>query len=88
MLMRISLPGQDPHGGPLAAPGFGLQVQDQALLGTVPEASANISYTDMPVTYPDGSTVTTCTRPAYTLTEFLYRFAIGAICYPPGWLPG
>lgn len=66
MLMRISIPGQDAHGGPLAAPGFGLQVQDQALLGTVPEASANISYTDVPVTYPDGSTAD-LRRPAYSL---------------------
>src|ERR1700753_3226101 len=41
MLMRISIPGTDAHGGPLAAPGFGLQIQDQALLGAAPEATVN-----------------------------------------------
>jgi len=39
----------DEHGGPMPAPGFGLQLQDQALLGTVPEATSTISYTDLPV---------------------------------------
>jgi CxxC motif-containing protein (DUF1111 family) len=68
MLMRISIPGSDEHGGPLPAPGFGLQVQDQALLGTVPEATTTLSYTDIPVTYPDG-TVVTLRKPAYTLTN-------------------
>lgn len=68
MLFRISVPGQDEHGGPLAASGFGLQIQDQALLGTAPEASATISYTDLPTTYPDG-TVVTLRKPAYALTN-------------------
>ncbi len=66
MLMRISIPGTDQHGGALAAPGFGVQVQDQCLLGTVPEASVGLNYTDLPVTYPDGSTVT-LRSPSYAL---------------------
>jgi CxxC motif-containing protein (DUF1111 family) len=66
MLMRISIPGVDEHGGPVVAPGFGLQIQDQCLLGTVPEASTAISYSDLPVTYPDGSTVT-LRQPAYAV---------------------
>jgi len=68
MLMRISIPGADAHGGPLAAQGFGLQIQDQCLLGTVPEASTNVVYTDVPVTYPDGATVT-LRSPTYTLVH-------------------
>ncbi|HEY4288322.1 MAG TPA: di-heme oxidoredictase family protein [Puia sp.] len=66
MLMRISVPGTDEHGGPLAAPGFGLQIQDQALLGTVPEASTSITYVDTPVRYPDGNALL-MRRPVYTL---------------------
>jgi CxxC motif-containing protein (DUF1111 family) len=66
LLMRISIPGTGDHGYPLAAPGFGIQIQDQALLGTTPEASVQITYTDLPVTYPDGSTVT-LRQPAYSL---------------------
>jgi len=68
MLFRISIPGADEHGGPLAAPGFGLQIQDRALLGAVPEATATINYSDLPVTYPDGTTVT-LRQPAYALTN-------------------
>jgi CxxC motif-containing protein (DUF1111 family) len=66
MLLRISVPGMDEHGGPLPAPGFGAQVQDQALLGAAPEATALISYTDLPVTYPDGKSLT-LHKPAYAL---------------------
>lgn len=68
MLMRISIPGTDEHGGPLAAPGFGVQLQDQALLGTVPEATTTITYTDVPVSYPDGTTVV-LRSPTYKLTN-------------------
>jgi CxxC motif-containing protein (DUF1111 family) len=66
LLFRISVPGMDEHGGPLGAPGFGGQIQDQALLGASPEASPAISYSDLPVSYPDGTTVT-LRQPAYSL---------------------
>lgn len=68
MLMRISVDGTDDFGGPKAAPGFGVQLQDQAVFGAVPEAKVNITYTDMPVVYPDGSVVT-LRKPNYTLTN-------------------
>ncbi len=68
LLLRISIHGRDEYGGPLAAPGFGLQLQDQSLslLGAPPEAGIHIDYTDLPVTYPDGSVIT-LHKPAYSL---------------------
>lgn len=66
LLCRLSLPGQDSLGGPLAIPGFGTQLQDQAVIGASPEANVVITYTDLPVTYPDGTTVT-LRSPSYTL---------------------
>jgi CxxC motif-containing protein (DUF1111 family) len=81
MLMRISIPGSDAHGGPLAAPGFGVQIQDQALLGTTPEASTTITYTDLPVTYPDG-TVTTLRNPGYQLTNPYIALPAGYLLSP------
>lgn len=57
LLFRISIPGTDNHGGPNPAPGFGVQLQDKAVIGAKPEANINITYTDVPVTYPDGSVV-------------------------------
>ena len=81
MLLRISIPGSDEHGGALAAPGFGLQIQDQALLGTVPEAVGTIGYTNQPVTYPDG-TVVTLRKPAYSLTNAYLALPAGYLLSP------
>jgi CxxC motif-containing protein (DUF1111 family) len=66
LLFRISQHGIDANGGPLAVPGFGVQIQDQAVVGAQPEANMNINYTDLPVIYPDG-TVVTLRQPAYLL---------------------
>ncbi|MCL6523692.1 MAG: c-type cytochrome [Thermoflavifilum sp.] len=57
MLMRVSLPGEDAHGGPIPVPGFGLQIQDRSLLGVQPEAKVSVDYHDSLVYYPDGSWV-------------------------------
>lgn len=66
LLIRISQAGTDAQGGPLGIAGFGLQVQDQAILGAKPEASIGISYTEIPFTYPDG-TVVNLRHPEYQL---------------------
>lgn len=68
LLARISVPGSDPHGGPLEAPGFGLQLQDKAISGKIPEAKVNVSYQEVPFTYPDGKTVS-LRKPTYTLSD-------------------
>ncbi len=68
LLFRISLPGPDAHGGPVAVPGFGLQLQDQALFGVQPEVHININYTELPVSYPDGSAVI-LRKPAYEVQQ-------------------
>ena len=66
LLIRVSLPGADEHNAPLSVPGFGFQLQDRSVFSSTPEAHVDISYTDVPVTYPDGSTAT-LRKPAYTL---------------------
>ena len=66
LLFRVSIPGIDNHGGPNPIPGFGVQLQDKAVFGAQPEASINITYTEVPVTYPDGSVVT-LHKPTYTV---------------------
>ncbi len=71
LLIRVSLPGTDEHGAPLSIPGYGFQVQDKALLGITPEASVNIQYTSVPVSYPDG-TVVTLRKPSYQLVNPYY----------------
>jgi CxxC motif-containing protein (DUF1111 family) len=81
MLMRLSLPGTDEHGGPLAVPGYGLQLQDMAVFGKQSEAKVNISYTDQPFTYADG-TVTTLRKPAYTLQNAYVALPAGVMVSP------
>ncbi|MHA4810523.1 di-heme oxidoreductase family protein [Flavitalea flava] len=81
MLLRISIPGMDAHGGPLPAPGFGGQIQDQGLLGIPAEASASISYADLPVTYPDGSIVT-LHKPSYALQNSYIPLPAGYMLSP------
>ncbi|HEY8918015.1 MAG TPA: di-heme oxidoredictase family protein [Chitinophaga sp.] len=66
MLVRLSMPGTDEHGGPLPVPGFGLQLQDVAIFGKQPEAKVGTTYTDQPFTYPDG-TIVTLRKPWYTI---------------------
>ena len=42
MLFRLSLPGQDAHGGPQPVAGFGDQLQNRAIVGTAPEGQLSI----------------------------------------------
>ncbi|PWU04641.1 MAG: thiol oxidoreductase [Bacteroidetes bacterium] len=66
LLIRLSVPGSDAHGGPLAVDGYGLQLQDVAVFGVQPEAKINITYTENPFTFPDGETAS-LRNPTYTL---------------------
>ena len=68
LLMRISLSGTDEFGGPLAVPGFGGQIQDHAVLGAQPEANVRIVYTDVPISYADG-TIVHLRKPEYSLVN-------------------
>ncbi len=68
LLIRISLPGEDEHNAPRSIPGFGFQLQDQSVFSSQPEAHINITYADIPVSYPDGSTIL-LRKPTYTITN-------------------
>jgi CxxC motif-containing protein (DUF1111 family) len=85
LLMRISLPGMDANGGPLAVPGYGLQIQDKAAYGVSPEAKVNISYTYQTYSFNDGETYELRT-PAYTLTN-LYTPIQGSYLLSPRLAP-
>jgi CxxC motif-containing protein (DUF1111 family) len=54
MLIRISIPGNAAHGAPKPVPGYGLQINDQALPGLAPEASVALIWQEIPGTYGDG----------------------------------
>ncbi len=54
MLLRISIPGTDVHGGPKPVPGYGDQLSERGLPGISAEGVARITYTDVPGHYGDG----------------------------------
>jgi CxxC motif-containing protein (DUF1111 family) len=82
LLMRISLPNVvDQYGGQVAVPGFGLQIQDQALLGVQPEAKTIINYTNVTVNYPDGNSVT-LRQPTYTVQNSYIPIPAGCVYSP------
>jgi CxxC motif-containing protein (DUF1111 family) len=57
MLLRLSMPGQNAHGGPLPIPGFGDQLQDQAIFGYQPEGKINLEWTYQTEYLADGTTI-------------------------------
>ena len=68
LLFRLSVPGVDAFGGPLAIPNFGGQLQDVSIFGKQAEANVSINYTDIPYTYSSGETVI-LRKPTYTVTN-------------------
>jgi len=44
LVLRVSLPGEGPHGAPVPVPGFGTQIQARAVFGHVPEAQVGVAY--------------------------------------------
>ncbi|MBV7300715.1 di-heme oxidoredictase family protein [Enterovibrio paralichthyis] len=64
MLVRLSIPAMTPEQkqtfireGTVPEPTYGGQLQDFALPDKTPEGQVSISYTDVPVTFKDGTTV-------------------------------
>lgn len=68
LLIRLSMPGQDEHGGPLPVPGFGGQLQNMSLYGVQPEAKVELAYTEQQFAFPDGEKAS-LRNPAYTLVS-------------------
>lgn len=66
MLIRLSVPGEDEHGGVLFDPNYGGQIQPFAIGEILPEATPRVTYQSVPGTYGDGTT--------YELLDPTYQF--------------
>ena len=66
LLLRLSVPGADAHGGPAPDPNYGDQLQPYAILGVPAEGIPTVSYVEEPGTYGDG-TAYSLRRPTYTI---------------------
>jgi CxxC motif-containing protein (DUF1111 family) len=81
LLVRISIAGTDEHGGPMAAPGYGLQLQDKAVFGKTPECKINIAYNDQTYSFADGETYA-LRAPTYTLSNLYTALPAGYMLSP------
>lgn len=66
MLMRISIPGQGPHGAPVPEQTYGGQIQGRGILNTPGEADVVAEFQELPGHFADGE--------KYSLRQPTYRF--------------
>lgn len=82
LLIRLSVPGQDAHGGPLPDPNYGEQLQGFSIQGVAPEGTAVVTYAELSGTYPD-STVYSLLSPSYQITNLAYGALDSAVMMSP-----
>ena len=66
LLIRLSIPGSDAHGGPVGEPTYGGQFNHQGVLGVPGEGRAVVRYSEQPGRFADGE--------AYSLRAPVYTF--------------
>jgi CxxC motif-containing protein (DUF1111 family) len=71
MLLRISLPGTNAHGGPKPLPGYGDQLSERAIPGVASEGRAKISYEEVPGAHADGEPYS-LRQPRYEIADAGY----------------
>jgi CxxC motif-containing protein (DUF1111 family) len=82
LLVRLSIPGEDPHGGPLGEPNYGGQLNPFAVLGVPAEGTATVSYEEAPGHYADGEAYS-LRRPTYAFSSLAFGpFAEGTLFSP------
>jgi CxxC motif-containing protein (DUF1111 family) len=72
MLIRISLPGEDPHGGPRPHPDYGDQISERSLAHVVPEACVTVTYREIAGLYGDGEAYS-LRAPSYDFSAFKHQ---------------
>jgi len=81
LLLRTSLFGTDENGGPLPVPGFGLQVQNQAIFGYSPEANYGVNFSEITEVLADG-TVVILKKPQFSLVNAYAAMPSGMLLSP------
>lgn len=71
LLLRLSVPGEDEHGGPLPEPTYGGQLQPLANVGVPSEGRYTIRYDDRPGAFADGEPYV-LHAPRYEIAELGY----------------
>ncbi len=71
LLIRLSIPGDDPAEGPQGEPIYGTQLQDRAINGVAAEGRLVIQYEEWEGTYADGEAYS-LQVPSYHLVDLAY----------------
>ena len=71
LLLRLSIPGEQPGSGHRPDPVYGEQLRPQAVPGVRPEGRLSVRWTRLPGRYTDG-TPYVLKRPAYTIEDWGY----------------
>ncbi len=68
LLLKLSLQGQNQHGGPLPIPFFGTQLQQRSIAATKAEATLIVQYIETNHTFSDGETYR-LRKPVFQITN-------------------
>lgn len=68
LLIRLSIPGKGPHGGPNPEPTYGGQLNGRAVPNIIPEGDMRITYKEIKGTFADG-TEYSLRKPTYTFVN-------------------
>lgn len=71
LVLRLSVPGTDPHGGPRPEPVYGVQLQDASTGWAPHEGRFRVTYESVEGRYGDG-TPYTLQRPVYTVGDLQF----------------
>lgn len=81
LLIRGSVPGFDVNGNENPIPGFGTQIQNQAVFGSVPEARYQVNFVTVNETLADG-TVVSLRKPIFSLVDTYINMPADAMFSP------
>lgn len=82
LLVRLSIPGQNEHGGPLGDPAYGDQFNQNAVLGVPSEGKVSVTYEEVSGAYADGEAYS-LRRPTYVFADLAFgAFAPGIMTSP------
>lgn len=71
ILMRLSVPGEGPHGEPVPVPNYGDQFNHRAIVGVKPEGVVKMRFEETKGEYPDG-TEYSLLKPVYSFADLAY----------------
>lgn len=71
MLLRLSIPGENPHGGPNPHPTYGDQLNELSVPGVAGEAKTRVTYSEEAGSFDDGGAYS-LRRPAIQIYDWAY----------------